>query len=65
MRDIVWTIILIWLAWQFVNIFRSLRATKQTSEIRDQPAPGRRDLHSVRRKQLDSEGEYVDFEEIR
>jgi hypothetical protein len=65
MRDLVWTLILIWFAWQVVNIFRSAGTRKQASATREgspQPEPER---VSERQRKLDTEGEYVDFEEVK
>ena len=63
MRDLIWTIILIWLAWQFVNIFRK-SGQPQTSPIRQVPENDQ-DTTNSRKKKYDTEGEYVEFEEIR
>ncbi len=65
MRDLIWTIIIVWLAWQFVNIFRKGgQRQAQASPIRQQPENGSESLND-RRKKFDTEGEYVDFEEVK
>ena len=61
MRDLVWTLIIIWLAWQFVNIFRGSAAKRQRSSF--EGPRNQKPSASERQRKLDTEGEYVDFEE--
>lgn len=70
MRDIIWTLIVVWLVYKLVEIFKT-SANKKTAN--DNPtntmdAPTRapkKDLHSAIQKHMNQEGEYVDFEEIK
>jgi len=70
MRDIIWTLIGIWLLYKLVDAFRAITAkkdTNQASQTRHQQAatPPKKDLHGALQKHLNKEGEYVDFEEIK
>lgn len=72
MRDIIWTLIIIWLIYKVVEIFRSASATRSAANHAQGPeasdihrsAP-KRDIKKALKKHLNSEGEYVDFEEIK
>lgn len=63
MRDFVWTLIIIWLTWQVVNIFRRNAPGRQ--DQRSSTKTDRAQNRPLKQKPLDTEGEYVDFEEIR
>lgn len=79
MRDIIWTIIVIWLIYKVVDLFRSAGQKKtyayqQNQQNRQQStyqnnstnnAPPKKDLKSALRKSVDKDGEYVDFEELK
>jgi len=72
MRDIIWTIIVVWLIYRVVDIFR-ISAAKRTAgnnQFGDQtnPHPGskpEKDIKNAVKKHLNNEGEYVDFEEVK
>ncbi len=63
MRDLIWTIILIWLGYRIVGAFRQFASRKsetinnQTTEI---PKREKQDYE----KALNKEGDYVDFEDL-
>jgi thiosulfate reductase cytochrome b subunit len=64
MRDIIWTLIIIWLLYRLVDLFKNSRK-KEVVSNEDQPEKNsRRDIDSAIQKHVNNEGEYVDFEEI-
>ncbi|MES2680573.1 MAG: hypothetical protein V4635_11835 [Bacteroidota bacterium] len=70
MRDIIWTVIGIWLIYKLVDAFRAITAKKsvvgeQNAQQRASSPPPKKDIHSALQKHLNKEGEYVDFEEIK
>lgn len=79
MRDIIWTIIVIWLIYKVVDLFRSASQKKsyayqqnQTNRQQNtynnqqqQYQPPKKDVKSALKKSADNDGEYVDFEEIK
>lgn len=71
MRDIFWTIVVIWLVYKLADIFRNSYSTKKENP-QSGSAPDA--THSYQQKQqpasgntraADREGEYVDFEEVK
>lgn len=71
MRDIIWTIILIWLVWKIYNMFKGVSKTK-TQPIHKNTSQQRKEGEiriekNVHQKSHFSEndGEYVDYEEIK
>lgn len=71
MRDIIWTIILIWLIWKVYDMFKGVSKTK-TQPIYKNTSQQRKEGEiriekNVRQKSHFSEndGEYVDYEEIK
>jgi hypothetical protein len=62
MRDLIWTLIIVWLTWQIINIFRGSAPKRQRPNFQN---PGNAESPTISRRQqkLDTEGEYVDFEE--
>jgi len=75
MRDIIWTLIVIWLIYKLVDIFRG--STKK-SFVNNSSSQNTQDQQSqssnfttkkvpkeVIQKSADKEGDYVDFEEIK
>lgn len=74
MRDFVWTIIVIWLIYKLVDIFRGSSKKKFDSQGDAQSGESARtnaasqsekDIKSAVQKHLNNEGEYVDFEEMK
>jgi len=72
MRDIIWTIIVIWVVWRLIDAFRSISATRKTqgSTVNE----NRRQQHyhenttsaAPKKGGLKSDaGEYVDYEEVK
>ena len=73
MRDIIWTIIIVWVLWKIIDSFKSPHKIKATSNNKkQQPNFGKQgettfDNNSTKNKShLDPNiGEYVDYEEIK
>ena len=65
MRDLVWTLIVIWFIFQLVNMFRPRRSVK--SDKQSEPQVLKKPSASAGKtgSRFDHEGEYVDFEEVR
>lgn len=77
MRDIIWTIIIIWLVYKMLEVFRSFSSKKTQSGNTNQhytntaqnktnsATTSDENIKGAIRKHLNKEGEYVDFEEIK
>lgn len=71
MRDIVWTLIVIWLIYKLVDVFKFLSAKKSyiqnssSQQNNTQTTTPKKDIHRAIQKHMNKEGEYVDFEEIK
>lgn len=77
MKDIIWTLIVVWLIYKVVEIFRSATTkrtytnTNEQTYNRPQAAPihntGRseKEVKNAINKHLNNDGEYIDFEEVK
>ena len=76
MKDILWTIIIIWVVYKIVDIFRSTTVKKSSSHSNyDARGPEHKPegsitveknhTHGKTPKANSTDGEYVDFEEIK
>ena len=76
MRDIIWTIIVIWLIYRLVDVFKVVSEkrsfTDKHNENYDQQTSHyktashtKEDIKSAVKKHVNNEGEYVDFEELK
>lgn len=74
MRDVIWTIIVIWFVYKLVEVFRSFSAKKQEYNAANTQANTKNSYSTANsdenikdavRKHLNKEGEYVDFEEVK
>ncbi len=70
MRDIIWTLIVIWLIYKIVELFKGFNSKKTFTENTDQKTQtstntAKKDIHSALKNHMNKEGEYVDFEEIK
>ena len=63
MRDLIWTIILIWLAYRIVSAFRNISSKKQETVRSEASETGKREKQDYE-KALNKEGDYVDFEDL-
>jgi hypothetical protein len=75
MRDVIWTLIIIWVVYKIIDVFKN---TKQKSFSNNQsfksyktPQPENSNNYSTKKepkvnlkKNIDKEGDYIDFEEI-
>ncbi len=73
MRDIIWTIVVIWLVYKLADMFKLIGAKKapiqnqqhNNNQTANQKPHSERDIKSAIQKHLNKEGEYVDFEEVK
>ncbi len=74
MKDIIWTLIIIWLIYKVVDVFRiSSRKIQEEQKAsgdlhfstKENKNPKDKDIKSAVQKHLNNEGEYVDFEEVK
>lgn len=73
MRDIIWTIIVIWVIWRLVDAFRSISATRKTQSSTVNNQNYNQNNHqtnhatsSPKKGELKADaGEYVDYEEVK
>ena len=63
MRDLIWTIILIWLAYRIFSAFRNISSKKQETVRSEASETGKREKQDYE-KALNKEGDYVDFEDL-
>lgn len=72
-RDVIWTLIVIWLVYRLVDLFKQPARRNAGSSAASGENPNQTSAHSHSRdeikkavqKHVNSEGEYVEFEEIR
>jgi len=68
MRDVIWTIIIIWLLFRVADLLKSWskKSAKDPGLKTHGPEnPPRKDLKEALRRHLNKEGEYVDYEDLR
>jgi hypothetical protein len=69
MRDLIWTVIIIWLIFRIADMFKSSFARQKVRSSENKPhpirKPGENDLKKAVRDHVNREGEYVDFEELK
>lgn len=73
MRDVIWTLIVIWLIYKLVDIFRGStkksfvnNSTTQSQQTESKTTfTSKKDPKEVIQKSADKEGDYIDFEEIK
>lgn len=74
MRDIVWTLIVIWLVYKVVAIFKGNSSQKsklnnsnfdQDTSFDNPKSSKEQKVNSAVKKHLNNEGEYIDFEEMK
>ncbi len=73
MRDIIWTIIVIWVVWKLIDAFRTISASKNTSGSSVNNNNYNQDYNTSnssgskpKKGELKSDaGEYVDYEEVK
>lgn len=76
MRDIIWTIIVVWVVWKLIDAFRAISASKSTnngtvndshySNSYNSNGSTQSEHNKPKKGELKSDaGEYVDFEEVK
>jgi hypothetical protein len=75
MRDLVWTLIIIWLIYKLVDFFKSNPARKtytgsknaynQTDSYSAEKSPLKKNIKGTVQNHVNKEGEYIDFEEVK
>jgi hypothetical protein len=63
MRDIIWTLIIIWLIYKIIGLFKGKEPGK--TFVNHNAENKRQSQNTSTKDPLDKEGEYVDFEEIK
>jgi hypothetical protein len=67
MRDVIWTVIAIWVIYKLVDIFRA-SGSKKAPAYQDTTIPKKevkKDVRTAINKGADKEGEYVDYEDVK
>lgn len=70
MRDLVWTVIAIWLVYRLVDLFKSVKIKSVNRPSETHQATNTSYQHSEKeikkavRKRINEDGDYVDFEEL-
>lgn len=72
MRDLIWTLIVIWLVYKLVAIFKTNNKTNNSEFFEENRtrrstnnSSTKKDLKGALNKHLNNEGEYVDYEEVK
>lgn len=73
MRDLIWTLIVIWLVYRVVNVFKNTvtkgkqftSSENSSSNTYTHTTTNKKDVDYAIKKGVNKEGEYVDYEEIR
>lgn len=75
MRDLIWTVIVIWFIYKLIDIFKGASAKKSfhnskmanedSTRNQSQSSHSDKDIKSAVQKHLNNDGEYVDFEEVK
>jgi hypothetical protein len=69
MRDVFYTILVIWILWRIlhsVNVYRAKKAsTNPPSSAMNAESKNVHSAEAARRKMADNEGEYVEYEELK
>jgi hypothetical protein len=80
MRDIIWTVIIVWLVIKLVDFFRSFQTKKvfsnsqnnyrdpfqqQSRSNQSSSKENKKDVKQAIKKSIDKEGDYVDYEDVK
>lgn len=70
MRDFIWTIIVIWLVYKLLDVFKSKQKPAENTQNANfsgntNPSSNHESGKRAKEKHLNEEGDYVDFEEIK
>jgi hypothetical protein len=69
MRDFIWTVIIIWVVYKLVDVFKIMSQKKTYAYQQDQSQNidksfPKKDIKSAMQKGAEKEGEYVDYEDL-
>ena len=65
MRDVIWTLIIVWLVYRIVSAFKSKPAsTGYNNNTVAEPSENTKQKEAAKRS-LEKEGDYIDYEEIK
>ncbi len=72
MRDVIWTLIIIWLVFKLIDVFKSVSRKKAFVDTENDSGQNgysnfksnKKDIKKAVQNHLNNEGEYVDFEEV-
>jgi len=70
MRDLIWTLIIIWVVYKIVDVFRGINQKKNLAYEQERSenvnsAASKKDLKSGMQKMAEKDGEYIDYEEVK
>lgn len=73
MRDIIWTLIIVWFIYRLFELFKGVKqknyvyseTRRDQAHYKAQTAQPKRDVKSAVNRSVDKEGDYVDFEEVK
>jgi hypothetical protein len=72
MKDLVWTLIIVWLVYKVMDLFKSNKQAfknssnpKQSAYSHTKTTSPKKDIKNALQNHVNKEGEYVDFEEIK
>ncbi|MBL7890837.1 MAG: hypothetical protein JNL24_14885 [Bacteroidia bacterium] len=67
MKDVFYTILVIWILWRIIHSVNLYRSNKTSSSVSEDQREVKHSYSSkeAKRKMADSEGEYVDYEEVK
>ena len=65
MRDVIWTLIIVWLVYRIVSAFKSKPSSSAyNNSTAAEPAENTKQKEAAKRS-LEKEGDYIDYEEIK
>lgn len=68
MRDFIWTIIIIWVVYKLIDVFKNVSQKKtyafQQERSQSDKSLSKKDVKSAMQKGAEKEGEYVDYEDL-
>lgn len=76
MKDIIWTLIVVWLIYKVVNLFKNANNKNSSTETNSYTSTeqshkshtashSEKDIKEAVKKHVNKEGDYVDFEEVK
>ena len=70
MRDVIWTVIIVWLVFKLFTFFKNNSQKKSIQSPQDNSqnvnsSASKKDVKSAIQKGAETEGEYIDYEEIK